>query len=96
MTNDGPICAGEVLNLSETGGQAVSWSWDSDASASFVNNSVQFPVVNGATHGETFTVTITDMNGCQSTCQTTVTVHDIPICSATADTICLGDSLTTQ
>ena len=84
-TNNGPICAGDDVSLSETGGDAVSWLWSSDGAATFNNATLQNPTASGAVDGEIFSVMITDINGCTSTCTTTVTVEPCyePLCSYT-------------
>ncbi|MEO1260815.1 MAG: proprotein convertase P-domain-containing protein [Bacteroidota bacterium] len=94
-TNSGPVCPGEEVTLNETGGDAVSWSWSSDGAAAFDDNAAQSPVASGAVDGETFTVTVTDGNGCTSSCQTTVTVNTPPGCSATnSGPVCPGEDVT--
>ena len=74
-SNSGPVCAGDDVMLYETGGDAVSWLWSSDGAATFNDNTLQNPTASGAVDGEIFTVTVTDANGCTSTCTTTVTVE---------------------
>ena len=78
-TNDGPVCYDiETLTLNETGGDANSWSWTSDGSATFDDSNIKSPKATGFVDGEEFTVTITDDNGCTSTATTTVTVYEEP------------------
>ncbi|WP_156879230.1 T9SS type A sorting domain-containing protein [Salinimicrobium xinjiangense] len=74
-SNSGPICAGDDVILYETGGDAVEWLWSSDGAATFNDNTLQNPTASGAVDGEIFTVMVTDINGCTSTCTTTVTVE---------------------
>ena len=93
-SNDGPICDGEPLGLSESGGDAVAWEWTTDGGASIDDPFAQNPTATGVTDGETFTVTVTDANGCVSSCSTTATVFPNPACNAENDgPICLGDTL---
>ena len=74
-SNNGPICDGDDVILSETGGDAVSWLWSSNGAATFNDATLQNPTASGAVDGEIFTVVITDINGCKSTCTTTVIVE---------------------
>ena len=93
-SNDGPICAGEPLGLFEDGGDAVGWEWSSDGSAMIDDVNAQNPTATGLSNGETFTVVVTDVNGCQSICMTTAEVFDSPDCTAGNDgPICAGEPL---
>ena len=75
-SNNGPVCDGELIQLSETSGIATSWSWSSDGNASFDSATSQNPVVSNAADGEIFTVEITFSGGCTATASTTVTVFE--------------------
>ncbi len=88
-TNSGPYCTGDAMAVNETGGDAVSWSWISDGTAMIVSTTDQTPTIAGAANGETFTVTITDANGCTNTAQTTVTINPTPTISGNSP-ICIG------
>ncbi len=79
VSSNSPVCADESLQLVETGGAAVSWSWTSDGTATFDDTTAQSPVASGTSDGETFTVTITDINGCTATSSTTATILSLPI-----------------
>ncbi|MCB0705706.1 MAG: T9SS type A sorting domain-containing protein [Saprospiraceae bacterium] len=92
--NDGPICEGGTLQLSEDGGDATGWSWSSDGGAVISDPTAQNPTATNVSDGETFTVVVTDANGCESTCTTTAEVFDLPVCNASNDgPICAGDPL---
>ena len=69
-SNDGPICAGETVNLTENGGDATTWLWTSDGSASFDNNGIATPVASNAVNGEIFTVQVSDGTCSNSTTTT--------------------------
>ncbi|MFV5695701.1 T9SS type A sorting domain-containing protein [Flavobacterium sp. LB3P122] len=78
-SNNGPVCADTTtITLNETGGDAVSWSWVSDGSATITNPTDQSPMATGFINGEKFTVTVTNTNGCTSTANTTITVKANP------------------
>ena len=90
----GDICIGDSLQLSETGGDAMTWLWTTTGSAVFNNNSIQNPSVSGAMDNDTFQVIITNANGCIDTAIAVATVHPLPTVIPTmSDTICLGDTL---
>ena len=74
-SNNGPICDGEELQLSETSGIADSWLWTTDGSATIDDPTSQNPSVTNVSDGETFTVTITFAGGCTATASTTATVN---------------------
>ena len=76
--NSGPICVGQPFTLDEIGGDADSWVWSSNGSATISNNTDQDPTVNGAVDGEVFTVEITDSDGCVSAASTTISINPLP------------------
>ena len=84
-TNDGPICAGSTLTLNETAGDAVSWFWTTSGGSIITNNTDQSPTVSGANDGETYTVLITDANGCTNTALTSISVIPQPVIDPIAD-----------
>ncbi len=78
------ICAGASITL--TGSGAVNYSWDNGAT-----DGITFVPLSS----ELFTVTGTDVNGCNSTDQINVTVNPLPIVNAGIDqTVCEGTSVT--
>lgn len=93
-TNTGPYCQGQAVSISETGGNATSWSWSSNGSAVINTNTIQSPSVAGAVNGEIFTVIGTDANGCSDTSQTVVVINPLPSVNATNDgPYCYGDTI---
>lgn len=81
---DQSICAGTSVTLSGLGAQAYTWNNGVTDNTEFVPASTQ-----------TYTVTGTDVNGCQNTDQVVVTVKPLPTVSAGADqTVCAGSSTT--
>ena len=77
---------GLSVTLTEVGGDAVSWSWST-------GKTTQSIIV---TASGTYSVTITDANGCKSSCEKVVTVNPCEIpCDITGDTeICDGETTT--
>ncbi len=82
ITGNATICIGQSTQLSASGG--TSYLWSTGASTSCIN-------VNAA---GTYSVTVTDVNGCSSTCSQIITVNPLPICLITGnDAICIGQSI---
>ncbi len=75
-SNNGPVCVGETLQLSATGGVSYSWSGPLFYSSSEQNPSIpNIDLINAGT----YTVTVTDANGCTNTASTNVVVHQPPV-----------------
>ena len=90
-SNNGPVCSGEDVTLMETGGDATSWSW---SGPSGFTSTLQDPVVSPAVAG-VYTVVVTDSNGCESTCSTTVVINALPTCMAgNSGPVCSGEDVT--
>ncbi len=89
-SNNGPVCAGTLINLSATGGATYTWNGPNGFTASVaaparlaaLNNSGQYNVV------------ATDQYGCSNTSSTTVVVNAKPTANITSNKkdICEGDS----
>lgn len=81
---DQSLCQGGSITLSGSGAQTYSWN-------NSVNNGVSFTP--GST--QTYTLTGTDANGCQSTDQVVVTVNPLPVVEAgLPQTVCAGINVT--
>ncbi|MEA3449152.1 MAG: gliding motility-associated C-terminal domain-containing protein [Bacteroidota bacterium] len=75
--SNSPVCVGDQIDLSEIGGDAISWEWDGpDGFSSIMNN----PGINFATTASsgTYSVTVTDGNGCTNMDNVDVQVYEIP------------------
>ncbi len=86
ITASGPLtfCAGNSVNLTGTGGTSYLWS-----------NGTNAALTNITTSG-TYSVTVTDGNGCQNITSTTVTVNPLPTATINANgplTFCAGGSV---
>jgi len=89
-TNDG-TCLGDAVMLNETGGDAMSWSWTGPTGANFDNTTIASPTITPGVAG-TYTVTVTNADGCIAECSTEVTL-DGPSCTVGGtDTICGDDN----
>ncbi|MGB0931160.1 MAG: right-handed parallel beta-helix repeat-containing protein, partial [Chitinophagales bacterium] len=88
-TNNGPVCEGDVIHLSASGGDDYIWSDSGNTLSSFTI----FPSNIGMSG--IYTVTVTDGNGCTNTAETTVTVHPLPTATASNDSPgCIGGIIT--
>ena len=82
ITGDDTICDGGSTELCAPAG-AASYLWSTGESASCITVSEAGP----------YSVTVTDADGCSSTCSVTVTENPLPDCAITGDdTICEGES----
>lgn len=72
-TSNSPVCAGDPLTLISGGGTVYSWSGPSS-----YNSTTQNPTINPSATGNsgTYTVAVTDANGCTQTATTTVVVNN--------------------
>jgi len=77
ITGIATICTGQSTQLCASGG--ASYLWSTSATSSCID----------VTAAGTYTVTVTNANGCSSTCSQVVTVNSLPICLITGnDAIC--------
>ncbi|MFN3916104.1 MAG: gliding motility-associated C-terminal domain-containing protein [Flavobacteriales bacterium] len=85
------VCVGGTINLSSSGGTSYSWTGPNTYSSTTQN-----PTIINATLAQsgTYTVTVTDGNGCSATANTTVTVSNGATLSATviSNVSCNGGS----
>ncbi|MEO5643368.1 MAG: hypothetical protein ABIQ40_07635, partial [Bacteroidia bacterium] len=81
------ICAGQNATLNASGGTTYNWNGDVLVNASGSPQTVSPAATT------TYTVNVTDGNGCTATTQTTLTVNPLPTPNAGIDqTICSGNS----
>ena len=69
------ICSGATGTLSASGGASYSWS----PAIGLSNSLIATPSVNSLTASPSYTVTVTNAQGCSATDQVNVTVHPLPI-----------------
>ncbi|HRK28701.1 MAG TPA: T9SS type A sorting domain-containing protein, partial [Chitinophagales bacterium] len=74
-SSNSPVCTGTAITLFASGGSTYAWQ-----GPNLFSSSVQNPVRNSATlsMGGTYTVTVTDVNGCKGTANTVVSVITCP------------------
>jgi hypothetical protein len=82
ITGDLLICEGESTELCAPAGEA-SYLWSTGETTNCI----------AVTTADTYSITITDANGCTSTCSVAVLVNPLPICTIIGDLlICEGES----
>lgn len=91
ITNSGPVCNGNTINLSANGGGTYQWSGPGGFTSTQANITINNATSNNA---GVYTVTVTSTEGCTSVASTTVVVYQKPSCSVTASSpVCVGDEL---
>ncbi len=92
-SNNGPACAGQDVTLFETSGTAVSWNWDGPGNLD--NSSAQNPVLSNVSTSDAgiYSVTITDINGCEDVATTEVIITNISANVTTNSPVCEGDDI---
>ena len=89
--NNGPICQGQSLNLTSSGGTVYSWTGPNVFSSSLQNPSI---TNTSLVHAGTYTVLVIDANGCQNTATTTVVINPSPVVTVNSPAICQGSVAT--
>jgi gliding motility-associated-like protein len=88
VSNDTTVCSGTTLNLFATGGTTYSWNGGVLVNTPGANQSVNPPSTT------TYTVSVTDVNGCSAIDSVGVTVNAIPVVAAGNDvSICPNSSI---
>src|SRR5690606_4474307 len=88
---DQGVCIDGSVNLSASGGVSYSWAPAATLSDPTIANPIATPVATTS-----YTVTVTDSNGCQNYDDVTVTVNPLPVIDAGADqTICFSPQVAT-
>ncbi len=92
ITPDVAICINDNVQLSASGGTTYQWSPATGLNNPNIANPVASP-----TSTTTYTVLVTDAQGCQNTDSVTVTVNSLPVVTVVPDTaICIGDAAQLQ
>jgi PKD repeat protein len=90
--NNGPVCEGTTLTLTGGPDSMTSYSWTgpdgftSDEQSPTVSTSATLAMAG------TYTLTVTNANGCQDTATTDVTVNPTPPCDIATDSIVIAGS----
>ncbi len=90
-SNNSPVCLGETIILNATGGTDYVWEGPDNFASSEQNPTILISTLAG---NGTYTVTVTDANGCASTATTNVIVNDLPLVNASSNSpVCDGNEL---
>ena len=93
--SNSPICSGDDITLTETGGDAIDWDWTGPDS---FTSDQQNPTISGATSTQsgTYTVIVESINTCTNTSNIDVIVNDPPTLtlSASSANACGTDAAT--
>jgi gliding motility-associated-like protein len=89
--SNSPVCEGNIINLTSSGGTGYSWSGPNGFTSSVQNPSI--PNANTAKAGA-YTVTVTAATGCTATNTTSVIVNALPIATAGSNSpVCEGNTI---
>lgn len=91
ITSNGPLCAGQTLNLTATGGVSYSWSGPNGFNSALQNPSIANTSVSAT---GTYSVTVTGSSGCTAMATLSVTINTLPVITATSNSpVCEGSVL---
>ncbi|HLO46240.1 MAG TPA: hypothetical protein VK175_17995, partial [Leadbetterella sp.] len=89
--SNSPVCVGQTINLTSSGGVSYSWAGPNGFTSTAQNPSITnaSPAMNGP-----YTVTVTNSNGCTAIATTNVVVNGLPTVVLTSQTniLCRGNS----
>src|SRR5207247_2543293 len=85
IVNHPAICFGTTGQLSASGGTTYTWA----PSTGLNNTGIANPIANPAVT-TSYTVTVTNINGCKNTGITSVVVNPLPVVTVNQPTICVG------
>lgn len=89
IVTNSPVCAGQAINFTGSGGSVYSWSGPGFNSAA---QNPSIPVSTFANNG-VYTLTVTDPNGCSATTSQAVIVNALPIVAPVGSTVCANNTI---
>jgi hypothetical protein len=90
-SSNSPVCQGNTLNLTASGGATYAWSGPSGFSSSLQNPSITNVALNAA---GVYSVTVTTALGCSASATTSVMVNPLPnITRSSNSPVCQGNTL---
>ncbi len=77
VNSNSPVCEGEDIELTESGGDATAWSWSGPNGYISVE---QYPTISSAviSDGGIYSVTVADVEGCTASADVEVVVNPVP------------------
>ncbi len=92
-TNDGPVCEGATINLSGGSNGMTSYTWSGPGGFSSTEQNPEITNITLAGAG-TYTLNITDGNGCENSTTTEVVINANPTITASSNSpVCVGSSI---
>jgi gliding motility-associated-like protein len=85
LTNNSPVCERNTITLNASGGTGYSWSGPANYNTTTSGVSIANAAISNA---GTYTVVVTDGNGCQNTAVTPVVVNALPVIAVVGSTVC--------
>ena len=83
------VCLNNSCTLNASGGINCYWS-----PSAGLNDSTSWNPIASPDSTITYTVTVSDANGCMNTASTTVTINSFPVITINSPAICIGDNTT--
>jgi gliding motility-associated-like protein len=90
ITGNSPICNGDTLVLSGSGGVSYHWTGPSSFSSTLSNN---FWPAAGMSRAGIYQLKVTAMNGCTASASASVVINPIPLLVASGATVCEGNPI---
>ncbi len=91
-SSNSPVCYGEDINLTSSPDNMQTYEWTGPNSYTSI---YQNPIIDSASNSKagTYTVIVTDANGCKDTATTSVTVKTLPIHISSNSPVCEGTDI---
>ena len=85
ITSNSPVCRNQPINFTGAGGTTYTWT-----GPGAYNSPVQNPTIAlaQATNAGTYTLAVTDANGCSNSTTQNVVVNPLPVVTAAGSTVC--------
>jgi hypothetical protein len=90
-SSNSPICVNQNLTLNATAG-ASNYAWSGPNGFTATTQNPTIPIATGTNAG-TYSVTITDINGCVGSASTIVSINPLPNPTATKPVVCKGEPI---
>ncbi len=92
-SSNSPVCQGQTLNLTVNSIAGATYNWTGPNGFSSTQQNPSISNVTTANSG-TYTVTITDANGCSNSANVNVTINSLPAVTASSNSpVCTGSTL---